>query len=166
MAPWSISKSQFYFCFPNHMLMVHVSFAIYWTFKLRNVNHINYQCYCWIRFIPFLSQSAPTSAPKELTINEVENSTTALQLSWQPPKHANGIITGRSDVFRLQYQYRVCALYAPQNCNCPPEQKICPLSWWRAHFPIRYALSWLIQMVLWHPCWRKGKYSSNEDIVI
>ncbi|XP_072028791.1 uncharacterized protein [Amphiura filiformis] len=39
-------------------------------------------------------QAAPTSAPKELTIYEVENSTTSLQLNWQPPRQSNGIITG------------------------------------------------------------------------
>ncbi|XP_072038714.1 uncharacterized protein [Amphiura filiformis] len=39
-------------------------------------------------------QAAPASAPEELTIYKVENSTSSLQLDWQPPKQSNGIITG------------------------------------------------------------------------
>lgn len=40
-------------------------------------------------------EAAPSSPPRDLTVVPVEKNPTHVNLNWQPPKQANGIITGR-----------------------------------------------------------------------
>ncbi len=39
-------------------------------------------------------EAMPADAPKDLTVNAVEDDPNAVMLSWQPPKSPNGKITG------------------------------------------------------------------------
>lgn len=39
-------------------------------------------------------EAAPSSAPRNLTIQSIEDRPTSVLLRWQPPKQPNGPITG------------------------------------------------------------------------
>ena len=44
---------------------------------------------------PCVLFSAPSSAPRDLTSTGVESKPTWVMLSWQPPRHINGHVTGK-----------------------------------------------------------------------
>lgn len=41
------------------------------------------------------AEAIPSSAPRDLTVVPVEKNPTYVNLNWQPPKQANGLITGK-----------------------------------------------------------------------
>lgn len=58
----------------------------------------------------FLLFSAPTSAPKDLTVITREGKPRAVIVSWQPPLEANGKITGKTHII-LSFPFDFIVLF-------------------------------------------------------